>query len=314
MTSAAVGADPSWVLVARRVASYLRQRFPLHRHGFGLAVVSLTLYLLYDELAGIRSFGWRALSGAGGFTLSFLQLRLVDDLVDLESAGPAAGAMPSRQISARTGLSIGVVINGVALMLIQSAHMSLLQAAIVPAWALFTPFVLQRWVFRPLYPGALTSGAWPKDLVLGFSYEGVSCLIVFQTYQAWARASEHRLSGVLVGCVAGTFWLGFEFWKYSRFLVRPSWHPYGLGWRGLRRLMLAVLIAAACLPVLVLQQAGTARSCAPVYPLAVGLMFGIWLWKAAPRSASVQRGAAGSIGMLFVAALELGALLFVLGT
>jgi hypothetical protein len=266
--------------------------------GVAIAGAFLCSYLLYGRVAGDgAAFSWSVIGGVGSFIALFAQLRLIDNLDDLERDHPAAQCTAAWRSALRVRLLAGVAACVVFIATLNLAQVhALMAAAAATALAFAAPFAFKR--------------LFPRSLVVGFLvFEGAPFLIFAYCYFFWRDAGGPALPFVAVACVAGLFWTGYEFWKFSRKVHTAAMQPYFLSPGGIRAALNVFLVLALAANLALARYAGLSEGYA-TYATALPLAWLVWLNASWARAA----GAQGRIrpphwaGMTFVAALELGLL------
>jgi hypothetical protein len=270
-------------------------RMPLASEAVPIAGAFVCSLLLYARIAGVAvEPGWRALAGLASFFLLFVQLRLIDDLDDLERDYPAGHALSARREARRTRLVASlaaIAILLVALNIGMGHARTAAGAATVLAFA--APFVFKRlFATRPL-------------LCLP-AFEGAPFAIFTYVYFFWRDMAERELSFSIVVCVAGLMWSGYEFWKFSRKVGTTALQPYHLSPRGIRVALNALLILALGINVALARLAGLSQMYS-IYAAALPLVWLVWLNARWPGPAS-RPGRSRWAGARFVVAVELGLL------
>jgi hypothetical protein len=97
----------------------------------------------------------------------------------------------------------------------------------------------------------LTTGSAWKDAITAVGYEGTNLLVIAYVYFAWADTNTASVPLAIGVATVLAYWASYEFWKYSRYLVKPRWQPYGLSWPKARvALLLALLVVVAAQGIL----------------------------------------------------------------
>jgi hypothetical protein len=293
---------------AESLGRYLRERFPLATHVVPVLATFGCMHLALDARGG-APLSWPAATSAVTFVLLFLQLRAVDDLDDLR-AEVALGRVTRREARPRLramGLAFTLGVLLVTALNWRDAA-ALTTALAAAAGMVVTPFVLRTLLTGRAVSPAPTTGHLVKDLVLAPCFEGVPLLIMLYVYLAWSSDAGAALPSPAVVSLVGTFWLTYEFWKYSRYLHRPGWRPYGLGWPAAQAGLLVILILAlAC--QLVLYGTGPFSRVYAGYAVVVTAVFMLRIARATPRSPDADATSRGAPpGILYVVAVDLGIL------
>jgi hypothetical protein len=263
-----------------------------------IAGAFLCSYLLYGRIAGDRAaFGWSLVGGAGSFIALFAQLRLIDDLDDLERDHPAAQCTAAWRsaLRARQLASVAACMVLIATLNFGKGH-ALMAAAAATALAFAAPFGFKR--------------LFPQSLAVGFFvFEGAPFLIFAYCYFFWRDAGGPALPFVATACVAGLFWTGYEFWKFSRKVHTAAMQPYFLSPRGIRAALNVYLFLALAANLALARFAGLSQAYT-AYATALPLVWLVWLNASWAKAARAQSGIRRPLwaGMTFVAALELGLL------
>jgi hypothetical protein len=314
MTEARVESGAGLGDLASRAVSYVNQRFPLQSLGVAVGVTFLCAYLVYGHAFGHQSFGLRTVLGVLTFVVLFLQLRIVDDLDDVESAR-APGDSDAQVRRRKLELIAGLAATTLLIVAMNWNSPALVVALAATALMIVNPFVLKNgvkaYITKPSDPGALTTGSVAMDLVLAIFYEGVPVLMVVYIYYAWTAVAKSSVPASLVLVVTATFWALYEIWKYARYLTRPDWRPYGLGWTGARVLLVGLFAIAALFQVLTARLAGLS----PVYSVYAVLLTGVFVafvWRTQPSAEKDKRAKLRALaGLAYVGAVDLGILLAV---
>jgi hypothetical protein len=273
-------------------------RVPLVRQAVPIAGAFLCSYLLYGRIAGDSATpGWNLLGGIVTLLALFAQLRLVDDLDDLERDHPAGQCSPARRSALRIRLIAGIVACMTLIVILNFTRWhALIAAAIATALTFAGPFGLKR-----LFPRALALGS--------VVFEGAPFLIFAYCYFFWRDAGGAALPFVAAASVAGLFWTGYEFWKFSRKVHTAAMQPYFLSPRGIRASLNAYLVLALATNLALARFAGLSDAYT-AYAAALPLAWLAWLNASWPTAASEPGGIRRPLwaGMTFVGALELGLL------
>jgi len=273
-------------------------RLPLASQTIPIAGAFLCSYLLYGRIGGDNTtLGWNLLGGIGSFVTLFVQLRLIDDLDDLERDHPASKYNPLQRSALRARLlaSLAACATLISILNFSKWH-ALMAAAAATALAYMAPFGFKR-----LFPRGLVAGS--------LVFEGAPFLIFTYCYFFWRDAGGRQLRSVAAACVAGLFWTGYEFWKFSRKVHIAAMQPYFLSPRGIRAALNALLVLALAANLALARFAGLSETYA-TYAVALPLAWMVWLNASWPPGASEQSGIRRPLwaGMTFVGALELGLL------
>jgi hypothetical protein len=273
-------------------------RVPLAPQALPIAGAFLCSYLLYGRIAGDGTApGWNVLGGIASLLALFALLRLVDDLDDLERDHPAGRCSAARRSALRARLIAGIwVCIALVALLNVAAWPALIAAAAATALAFAGPFG-----FKPLFPRRLALGS--------VVFEGAPFLNFAYCYFFWRSAGGPELPFVVAACVAGLFWAGYEFWKFSRKVHTDAMQPYFLSPRGIRAALNAFLVLALATNLALARFAGLSDAYM-TYAAALPLAWLVWLNASWPIAASEQTGTRRPLwaGMPFVGALELGLL------
>lgn len=279
-------------------------RLPLGSQA-AIAAAFVCSYLLYGRIAGHSTpIGWTVLSGIASLLLLFLQLRLVDDLDDLERDDPAALWNRSRRSGLRARLLTSLAACVAAIAFLNGTRLEgLLAAAAASALTFAGPFGFKR-----LFPNGLALGS--------ILFEGAPLLIFAYAYFFWRDAGGVELPWLAPVCVAGLFWTGYEFWKFSRKVHTDAMQPYFLSPKGSRaalNLFLVLALTANLALTRIADLSGAYAGCAALVPLG----FLVWMNATWPNSPDARARARATrplwTGLTFVGALELGLLLELFG-
>jgi hypothetical protein len=284
-----------------RVASLVRLRrktlaVPLALQIVPIAGAFACSYLLYERIAGhVTALNWDLLGGVASFVALFVELRLIDDLDDLDRDHPAAECTAAR----RSSLLRSRLLAGVAACVILIAVLNfgkwhaLTSAAAGTVLAIAAPFGFKR-----LFPRSFAVGS--------LLFEGAPLAFFVYCYCFWRDLSGTALGLAAVACVVGLFWTGYEFWKFSRKVHSDAMQPYFLSAQGIRLALNAFLVTALVANLQIARVAALSPAYT-IYAAALPLTFLAWL-NATWRGAASPRGRQQRplwAGMTFVAALEL---------
>ncbi|OLF15947.1 hypothetical protein [Actinophytocola xanthii] len=277
--------------VSRAVRGYLASRFPLPTQGTAIVLTFVSAQLLLDRAVGPVGLRWTGVLGVASFVLLFLQLRLVDDIDDLEQDGGAAG-------HTRSGLTYGwltVVVGIVALNLLYPPALGGALAAV--ALTVLTPF----WVKRRLTT---------RRVPLAVCYETIPLVVMAYPVLFWLSEGGVAPAAAPTAAVVVLFWAAYEFWKFSRKAPDLDYRPYRLGRDGVRAVLLALLCcAAACVATIVVTLPVTWFFI--IYQsVLLGLLIA-WTageWAMAPPAARASRlaRALGLAGLIYAVLLQFG--------
>jgi hypothetical protein len=258
----------------------------------------LCSYLLYGRIAGdSAALDWSLLVGAGTFVTLFAQLRLIDDLDDLERDHPIGQWTAARRSALRARLlaSLAACVTLIAILNFGKWH-ALMVAAAATALAFAAPFGFKR-----LFPRSLAVGS--------LLFEGAPFLILVYCYFFWRDAGGPELPFAAAACVSGLFWAGYEFWKFSRKVHTNAMQPYFLAPQGIRAALNAFLVLVL-VANLALAQFAQLLHAYRTYAIALPLVWLVWLnatWRVAASEQSDTRRPLWA-GLTFVGALEIGLL------
>ncbi|WP_429355000.1 hypothetical protein [Paraburkholderia sp. 32] len=247
--------------------------------------------LLYGRIAGVAiEPGWRLLAGLASFFLLFVQLRLIDDLDDLERDYPTGHALSARRARLIASLAASAI-----LLVALNAGMGHARTAAAAATALAfaAPFVFKR--LLPTHP-----------LLCLPVFEGAPFAIFMYGFFLWRDVAGRELSFYVVVCVAGSMWTGYEFWKFSRKVGTTALQPYLLSARAIRVALNALLILALGINVSLSRLASLSQTYS-IYAATLPLVWLVWFNASWPGPASRQ-GRPRWAGTRFIVAVELGLL------
>ena len=279
-------------------------RVQLASQAVPIAGAFLCSYLLYGRIAGEgTALDWSLLGGLGSFIALFVELRLIDDLDDLERDCPVGEYTAARRSALRARLltSLATCMTLITVLNFAKWH-ALMAAAAATALAFAAPFGFKR-----LFPRSLAVGS--------LVFEGAPFLIFAYCYFFWRDADGSELRFVAAFCVAGLFWTGYEFWKFSRKVHTAAMQPYFLSPRGIRAALNALLVLALAANV-ALARFAELSDAYTTYAIALPLAWFVWVNASWPIATSEQSGIRRPLwaGMTFVGALELGLLVELLPT
>lgn len=216
--------------------SYACTRLP-----FGSLILPLALsfplsYILYHRLSS-QPINLSLVSVAEwlSFILLFVQLRLIDDLDDVQDDH----SNQHQQNELAQHLSMLLIITASALIVLNMASFRTLSAVIFATLISYAgPFLIKR--FLPPHPASLILG-W-------LFFEGAPASFFVYIYFAWlSHSSPEPLSITQIAPVAGMFWLAYEIWKFSRKVHVNAMQPYFLPKKGVRVVLSLLLVLAAAL-------------------------------------------------------------------
>ncbi|MGF6367855.1 hypothetical protein OKW40_000605 [Paraburkholderia sp. RAU6.4a] len=266
-------------------------RLPLAADAVPIAGAFVCSLLLYGRIAGVAiEPGWRLLAGLASFFLLFVQLRLIDDLDDLERDYPTGHALSARRARLIASLAASAI-----LLVALNAGMGHARTAAAAATALAfaAPFVFKR--LLPTHP-----------LLCLPVFEGAPFAIFMYGFFLWREVAGRELSFYVVVCVAGSMWTGYEFWKFSRKVGTTALQPYLLPARAIRVALNALLILALGINVSLSRLASLSQTYS-IYVATLPLVWLVWLNASWPGPAS-RPGRPRWAGTRFIVAVELGLL------
>ncbi|MGF6415675.1 hypothetical protein [Paraburkholderia sp. MM5482-R1] len=270
-------------------------RLPLAADAVPIAGAFVCSLLLYGRIAGVASEpGWRLLAGLASFFLLFVQLRLIDDLDDLERDYPAGHALLARREARRTRLVASLAASAILLVALNAGmgH-ARTAAAAATALAFAAPFVFKRLLAT-------------HPLLCLPVFEGAPFAIFMYGFFLWRDVARRELSFYVVVCVAGSMWTGYEFWKFSRKVGTTALQPYLLSARAIRVALNALLILALGINVSLSRLASLSQTYS-IYAATLPLVWLVWLNASWPGPAS-RPGRPRWAGTRFIVAVELGLL------
>jgi hypothetical protein len=234
------------------------------------------------------------LAGLASFFLLFVQLRLIDDLDDLERDYPAGRALLPRREARRTRLVASLAASAILLVVLNIGMGHARTAAgAATALAFAAPFAFKR-----LFP--------TQPLLCLPAFEGAPFAVFTYAYFFWRDIAQRELTFYVVVGVAGSMWTGYEFWKFSRKVGTTALQPYHLSPRGIRVALNALLILALGINVALARLAGLSQMYS-IYAAALPLVWLVWLNVRWPGPAS-RPGRPRWAGTRFVVAVQLGLL------
>ncbi|HEY2605330.1 MAG TPA: hypothetical protein VGJ10_04865 [Paraburkholderia sp.] len=270
-------------------------RMPLAAEAVPIAGAFICSLLLYGRIAGVAlEPGWHVLAGLASFFLLFVQLRLIDDLDDLECDYPAGHSLSAQRAALRARLLASLAVVALLLVALNSAmEHALTAAAAATALAFAAPFAFKR-----LFP--------TRPLLCLPAFEGAPFANFMYGYFLWRDMADRELSFYVVVCVAGSMWTGYEFWKFSRKVGTTALQPYHLSARGVRVALNALLILAVGINVSLSRLAGMSPTYS-IYAATLPLVWLVWLNASWPGPAS-RPGRPRWAGTRFIVAVEFGLL------
>ncbi len=273
-------------------------RAPLASQSVPIAGAFLCSCLLYGCIADHCTVpGWSLLGGVATFFALFVQLRLIDDLDDLDRDYPAGQCTGASRSAIRARLLASLAVCAMLITLLNlDKRQALGAAAAATALAFAAPFGFKRMFPRSLAVGSLL-------------FEGAPCLIFAYCYFFWRDAGGAALPFAAAASVTGLFWTGYEFWKFSRKVHTSAMQPYFLSPRGIRAALNALLVLALIANLALARFAGLSEIYT-TYALALPLAWLMWLNASWPGADGESKGMRRPLwaGMSFVGALELGLL------
>ncbi|HEX3382654.1 MAG TPA: hypothetical protein VHU21_23055 [Paraburkholderia sp.] len=270
-------------------------RLPLASEALPIAGAFVCSLLLYGRIAGVAlEPGWRVLAGLASFFVLFVQLRLIDDLDDLERDYPAGHALAARRAALRARLVASLAACAILLVALNTGmRHAWTAAAAATALAFAAPFVIRRLIAT-------------RPLLCLPAFEGAPFGIFTYGYFFWRDMAGRELSFFVVMCVAGSMWTGYEFWKFSRKVGTTAPQPYQLSARGIRVALNVFLILALGINVSLSRLADLSQTNS-IYAAALPLVWLVWLNARWPGAAS-RPGRPRWAGTRFVLAVEFGLL------
>ncbi|MGJ0430628.1 hypothetical protein [Methylobacter sp.] len=216
--------------------SYARTRLP-----FGSLILPLALSfplscILYHRLSGQPiNLSLVFIAEWLSFILLFVQLRLIDDLDDVQDDHNNQ----HQQNELTQHLSMLLIITASTLIVLNMASFRTLSAVIFATLISYAgPFLIKR--FLPPHPASLVLG-W-------LVFEGAPASFFAYIYFAWlSHSPAEALSITQIAPVAGMFWLAYEIWKFSRKVHVNAMQPYFLPKKGVRGVLSLLLVLAAAL-------------------------------------------------------------------
>jgi hypothetical protein len=284
---------------------YVQRTFTLPR----VLVIGLTfcsLYFLYQRTSGASDpLRWSdAWPGLATFYLLFLQLRLVDDIADVDvDHHPRTPVRNLRRV--RRSLWGGLLLATIVVALLNRDRLSLAVALSALACMLATYLGFKTKARGSEAQGGLrTLGGF----LLSAAYEVAPFLMFLYVYFSWAALSNRSLSIPVPLVFTAVFWAGYEFWKYSR---ATSLKGDARGFAAAEpRVVLVAILCISFVSQLAAYWLARLPSSYPFYASALCLGFAVILWRS--KSGSGGRDAANPwrarSGLLFVVALNLGLL------
>jgi hypothetical protein len=170
------------------------------------------------------------LRGFLSYSLLLLQLRAVDDLADIERDPLTAGTRQQARQLFRALLPAILI----ALCALNWGHTkALLSIAGATVLAYTGPFIIMRYC-RPS----------PLNLILAwFVFEGAPAGIFLFPYFAWLPTNVGFVEGLgAAATVTALYWVGYEFWKFSRKLHTEEFQPYFLSRQGIVVVLIGLLV------------------------------------------------------------------------
>ena len=276
----------------------LISRLPLRAQALPLVGAFGGSLLLYARMAGLPVLlHWGLLSGMATTLLLFVQLRLVDDLDDLDSDHPSRtlSALSQKAALRRKIVFTLVALAALVVALNVTRPPALLAAVAATATTYAGPFVFKRHL--------------PTRMALGsIVYEGAPALFFAHPYFFWWADSGVALSVGQVLPVVAAFWLGYEVWKFSRKATTDAMQPYLLSSQGVKRALTVFFVASGIVNVALARQASLSPSFMAI-GLALPALFLVWLHASWPATGSRPRTHAPVWGGLpFILAFEVGLL------
>jgi hypothetical protein len=292
----------------RRVAAYpgraeqLLRSIPLAGQLAPIVLAFFCSYLLYGRIADNRETvelacqigAWTP--GLASFVVLFLLLRLVDDWDDVDRDFAGIPDSEAQRSALRKRLRVAVIGCIAILAVLNHSHIDALVGVLsASALMLAAPFLFKRYL--------------PRQRALAFPvFEGAPLLIFAYVYWYWRDVTGTALPWIAVASVITTFWVGYEFWKFSRKVHTDAMQPYLLSAHGIRIALNALLLAATVSNIALVWTAALLSVGYITYAVAVPVLLGAWLnasWSRASQSRPAQRRPLWA-GLMMIWALELG--------
>jgi len=143
-------------------------------------------------------------------------------------------------------------------------------------------------------------------------FEGAPLLVFAYIYFYWRDTTGTALPASAAAPVIALFWIGYEFWKFSRKVHSHAMQPYLLSSGGVR-VVLNLLLAAALIANVALARAAMSSLGYAAYAVFVALGMCLWLnstWPAVDPPIPQRRPLWAA--MTLVWAIELGVLMQIL--
>lgn len=296
-----------WVTVLRVVWIYLIERFPLHTLGLAVLLSDIGSYLLYSHTGSAYGSVWLTIAGALTLTLLFLSLRLLDDIDDLNRDVASGRVSRGHAHGQRKAIVAGYIVVAAAIVALSWGPETLLPMVAALLMVPVVSFVVKPLLSRNADGSDLSTGNSLKDAILGLFAEGVVFLMLTCPYFFWVRATHQSIGLTTVLATTGVFWASYEIWKFSRYLTRPDWKPYRLGWRALQIYVGSMLMLSAVSQVAIWNAAGLSPFFLGVAVI-VPLTCVTWLFRAEPiaaTSTNVSRRLHQNFGLLYAALLDI---------
>lgn len=256
--------------------SYARVRLPFASLILPLALSFPLSCILYHRLSGqLIDLGLVSIAEWLSFILLFVQLRLIDDLDDVQDDH----SNQHQQTELAQHLSMLLIITANTLVALNMASFRTLLAVIFATLISYAgPFLIKR--FLPPHPASLILG-W-------LFFEGAPASFFVYIYFAWlSHSSLESLSITQIAPIAGMFWLAYEIWKFSRKVHVNAMQPYFLPKKGVRLALSLLLILAAALMMALVNMADFStfgRYGAGLFPL----VFFIWMNGTWPNLSGIE--------------------------
>ena len=218
-------------LLCKLALRYLHARFHLLVVGPALIAVFYAMFSALSRAAPGTVWLTPALAGVVAFTLQFLQMRLADDLDDVEMDIPAPSSAAECS-KFRCRLQVGFLASFLLGAALCAPWPVLLVGHCVVTLAVLLPFAVKQL-------GCVHRG------VLAIAFEATPAALFTFVYVAWYVCTGRALPTLSVSAVIAPFWCAFEFWKLTRKIGdAPRMQPYFLQPAGLRTAATALLVVA----------------------------------------------------------------------
>jgi hypothetical protein len=236
-------------------------------------------YALLDQPGGHLPVHVSTVCGAIAFCLLFTQMRLADDIADVEDDVVDATAAVRHRARHRIAAALAIAV-------ILTLALSWWSAAAV-AWAAAASAAI---VIGPLAVRRLRHRIWPARFLLS---ELGPALAMAYVYPTWAASAGHGMALWRAWPAPALFWAAYQSWKFQRKIGTSEYQPYGVSDHVARRI-LAILAVFATIDA---ATGSWLAGWSPLVPISIGALSAITVRTTAlgeaRQRAIISRGPAG---------------------